>query len=253
MLDLGTDSTGDRRLPADLRRGRPRRARRRGRRRHRPRRQRPGRAARRQQGPRRARRAVQRPVHRPLRPAAQRRQRAVDRRPGRRRRASPRRSSPRSWPPRSRAAATRAASAEITAIEQERVGPRRRTRRCHHRGAAMPFPTDTEPDTELFALIDRELERQTTGHPAHRQRELHLAGGDARRRLGADQQVHRGLPGQALLRRQRGRSTTSSRWPSSGSRRCSAPTTPTSSRTAGPTPTCAPTRRCSSPATPCSA
>ncbi|MFT3853564.1 MAG: serine hydroxymethyltransferase [Ilumatobacteraceae bacterium] len=27
----------------------------------------------------------------------------------------------------------------------------------------MPFPSDTNPDTELFALIDREIERQTTG------------------------------------------------------------------------------------------
>ena len=27
----------------------------------------------------------------------------------------------------------------------------------------MPFPSDTTPDTELFALIDREVERQTTG------------------------------------------------------------------------------------------
>ena len=27
----------------------------------------------------------------------------------------------------------------------------------------MPFPSDTTPDTELFALIDREVERQATG------------------------------------------------------------------------------------------
>ena len=27
----------------------------------------------------------------------------------------------------------------------------------------MPFPSDTAPDTELFRLIDREVERQTTG------------------------------------------------------------------------------------------
>ena len=27
----------------------------------------------------------------------------------------------------------------------------------------MPFPTDTEPDTEIEALLARELERQTTG------------------------------------------------------------------------------------------
>ena len=38
--------------------------------------------------------------------------------------------------------------------------------------------------------------------PADRQRELHLAGGAAGHRLGAHQQVLRGLSGQALLRRQ---------------------------------------------------
>ena len=27
----------------------------------------------------------------------------------------------------------------------------------------MPFPSDTEPDTECSTLIERELERQTTG------------------------------------------------------------------------------------------
>ena len=27
----------------------------------------------------------------------------------------------------------------------------------------MPFPSDTEPDTEVEALLARELERQTTG------------------------------------------------------------------------------------------
>ena len=27
----------------------------------------------------------------------------------------------------------------------------------------MPFPSDTEPDTEVEPCIDRELERQTTG------------------------------------------------------------------------------------------
>ena len=27
----------------------------------------------------------------------------------------------------------------------------------------MPFPSDTDPDTEVFDLLDRELERQITG------------------------------------------------------------------------------------------
>ena len=73
------------RLPADLRRrsGREVAAGRR-RARHRARRQRPGRADLGQQGARRARRALQRPLHRRVLAPAQRRQRAVDRRPDRR-------------------------------------------------------------------------------------------------------------------------------------------------------------------------
>ena len=27
----------------------------------------------------------------------------------------------------------------------------------------MPFPSDTNPDTQLFALIDQEVQRQVTG------------------------------------------------------------------------------------------
>ena len=27
----------------------------------------------------------------------------------------------------------------------------------------MPFPSDSNPDTEVLALLDREVERQTTG------------------------------------------------------------------------------------------
>ena len=76
-----------------LRRGRPGGRRRARRPRHRHRRQRPGRADRRQQGPGRPRRALQRSLHRPHVARAQRRQRARDGRPDRRRPAWPTRSS----------------------------------------------------------------------------------------------------------------------------------------------------------------
>ena len=114
----------------------------------------------------------------------------------------------------------------------------------------MPWPT--ERDTELFAVIDRELERQNTGTPADRVGELHLACGHGGRRLGADQQVLRGLPGQALLRRQRVRRRGRGPRPPNGSARCSARSTPTCSPTPGRTPTSASTWRCWSRATPCS-
>ena len=73
------------RLPAHLRRRRPCGRRRRGRPRHRARGLRPGRADRGQQGPRRAGRPLQRSLHGPPEPGAQRCQRAVDGRPDRRR------------------------------------------------------------------------------------------------------------------------------------------------------------------------
>ncbi len=68
------------RLPADLRRRRARGRRRPRRARHRARRKRPGRADLGQQGAGRARRALQRPLHRGVLAAPQRRQRVVDRR-----------------------------------------------------------------------------------------------------------------------------------------------------------------------------
>ena len=62
--------------------------------------------------------------------------------------------------------------------------PRRRDHGDRGRGVAltMPFPSDTTPDTELFDLIDREVAAPDHRPAADRQRELHLAGGDARRR-----------------------------------------------------------------------
>ena len=84
-IDLGTDSTESVDYPpicAAVARTVVARRRRPG---HRARRVGPGRADRRQQGPGRPGRAVQRPLHRPHEPRAQRRQRAVDGRPHRRR------------------------------------------------------------------------------------------------------------------------------------------------------------------------
>ncbi len=45
----------------------------------------------------------------------------------------------------------------------------------------MPFPSDTDPDTEVEALLDRRVRAPDHRPAAHRQRELHVAGGDAGR------------------------------------------------------------------------
>ena len=116
----------------------------------------------------------------------------------------------------------------------------------------MPFPSDTDPDIEVQTLIEREIERQTTGIQLIASENFTSPAVMRAGRLGAHQQVLRGLPRQALLRRQRASSTRSSSSPSTGPRSCSAPSTPTCSPTRAPTPTCASTRRCCSPATPCS-
>ena len=141
------------RLPADLRRRRPRG--RRGPRRagHRARRQRSGRADLGQQGARRARRAVQRPLHRRVLAPAQRRQRAV---------ASGRASWARAWPtrscgcgspPSSKAGATSAASTRSTAIENA-VSDERTPADAPHaaRGGR----------SRVADIIRRETERQNT-------------------------------------------------------------------------------------------
>ncbi len=140
-----------------------------GRSRHRPRRQRPGRTAGREQGARCARRAVQRPVHGPHGACPQQRQRAqhrcargrgqglaeeilaiflddpvrgrpapAARRPDQRDRG--RRSTP-ICPPGSRTSQRLASS---------------RARR-HEETTPMPWPSDLEPDDEVFDLIDREV------------------------------------------------------------------------------------------------
>ena len=133
---------------------------------------------------------------------------------------------------------------QISALEAERGN---RTRRSTHRPASCYGPppindpltgmTDlftsplAEVDPEVAAAIGRELDRQ--------QRTLEMIASEnfaplAVMRgagLGADQQVRRGLPGQALLRRLRARRRRSSSSRSTARRRCSAPSTPTCSRT----------------------
>ena len=84
---------------------------------------------------------------------------AVDRCPRRRRR--PRRGDPRHVPRhrRSTAAATPAASTRSPTSK-----PSSDAAVAHaDRQDQMPFPTDTEPDTEIEALLAAEFERQTTG------------------------------------------------------------------------------------------
>ena len=65
----------------------------------------------------------------------------------------------------------------------------------------MPWPGDR--DTSLFELLDHELERQNTTLQLIASENFTSPGGPRGHGLGADEQVLRGLPGQALLRRQR--------------------------------------------------
>ena len=97
-------------------------------------------------------------------------------------------------PRRSRAAATPAASTQI-AEHRARGG-------TDVTDARADLTTDRTPSCST--LIDREVERQNTDAPADRLENFTSPAVLRGRRLGAHQQVHRGLPGQALLRRQRG-------------------------------------------------
>ncbi len=56
------------------------------------------------------------------------------------------------------AASTRSSSSKPTS---EPVTSARPTR--HHEDPLMPYPSETDPDTEVQTLIEREIERQTTG------------------------------------------------------------------------------------------
>ena len=71
---------------------------------------------------------------------------------------------------------------------------------------SIEFDALAATDPEIADIIRRETMRQNTTDPAHRVGELHVARGARGAGFGAHQQVLRGLPGQALLRRQpRGR------------------------------------------------
>ena len=107
------------------------------------------------------------------------------------------------------------------------------------------WPDDRTPSCSRSST--RELRAAEHHAPAHRLGELHLARGAGSHRLGAHQQVLRGLSGQAVLRRQRGHRRGRGAGPASGRRRSSAPSTPTCSPTRAPTPTWPSTWRCSSP------
>ena len=108
-------------------------------------------------------------------------------------------------------------------------------------------------DPTIAGIIDREVERQNTTLQLIASENFTSPAVMEATGLGAHQQVLRGLPGQALLRRQPDRRRGRGPGPSTGPRRCSAPTTPTCSPTRVPTPTSPSTSRCSSRATRCSA
>ena len=117
--------------------------------------------------------------------------------------------------------------------------------------ACRSHPTPS-PTPSVRPASTREVERQTTGLQLIASENFTSPAVHARRRVGADQQVLRGLPGQALLRRQRGhrrRRGARHRARQGAVRRRARQR---AAALAAPTPTCARTRRCSSPATPCS-
>ena len=72
---------------------------------------------------------------------------------------SPKRSSPPLPPPRSKAVVTNAVSIRSPLSNPTSEHPPSQ----HQQGTPMPFPTTTDPDTEVEALIAAEVERQTTG------------------------------------------------------------------------------------------
>ena len=173
---------------------------------------------RRQQAPGRLRRRRPRRDHRPSRPDAQPRQRGVPRRTGGRAPRWPRKPSTRSWPPSRPGAATNGASrrsprSKPTTTSRPPTSGHGHSHR-HWRARAMtdqnavyvhasPYDAWLADDPELAKLLDAEAAAPDHDAAAHRLRELHLAGGDGRHRVAPDQQVRRGVPGKALLRRQR--------------------------------------------------
>ena len=100
-----------------------------------------------------------------------------------------------------------------------------------------------EADPDIATILGGELKRQQDQIELIASENIVSQGGARGAGLGADQQVRRGLSGQALLRRLRIRRRGRDAWPSSAPSSCSAASSPTSSRTRA----ARPTRRCSWP------
>ena len=134
----------------------------------------------------------------------------------------------------------------------------RASRRAHRRGGRSPREPGRPRVASRAALSPRSRAQRTAAqraHPpagdarAHRQRELRQPRGARGHGLGAHQQVRRGPPGGALLRRLRDRrpGRAAGHRPLQGA--CSGPSTSTCSRTRAPRPTWPRCSPCSSPAT----
>ena len=124
--------------------------------------------------------------------------------------------------------------------------------------AANPVRSNSGFFTRGLEAADPEVLQRHPGRaepPARQDRtdrvgEHRLQGGAGSPGLGPDQQICRGLSGQALLRRLRICRRDRDTWPSSGPRSCSARPSPTSSPIPAPTPTRRCSMRCCSRATP---
>ena len=95
------------------------------------------------------------------------------------------------------------------------------------------YETALAADPEVANLLGQELEPPVDHPAADRLGELHLAGGAGRPGLGAHQQVLRGLSRAGATTAGTRSSTRSRTWRATAPRRCSAPSTPTSSPTPG--------------------
>ena len=223
--------------------GRRTRGARRSRSRHRPRRQRHRREYRGEQGRGRARLGGDQRRDRAPHPAAQRFERAGARRAHQ--------SGPRRGGGLARASGSRRRS---RAGDTWRASRRSAATRPSHLDETKTHDRSwRDQDPEIAARIDDERRRQTRDARADRVGEFRQPRGARGARLGAHQQVRRGAAGQALLRRLRVRRRGREPGASSGWSGCSAPITPTCSRTRAPRRTSRRTSRSPSPATRCSA
>ena len=128
------------------------------------------------------------------------------------------------------------------AAEEDQAWPSPRKRSTTFEPPASPTSI-----RKSLSLLGRELERQRGADRADRVRELHLAERARGRRLGADEQVRRGLSRPAATTAAARSSTRSSSWRSIAPRSCSAPSTRTSSRTPARRRTWPRTSRCLQP------